>query len=161
MIQAAEYSISNMKSRPQFSAIIAQRIWRAWWQPKDYTQEFIQELVNENLTSNTLPTALVAHRGEIFLRTISLINNDMECRPEYTPWVAALWIEEDCRRQGIGDALLSAVCDTAAQNGFRDIYLCATADKHHYYSSRSWQLLEEEIDGLNIYQRKLTSVFSP
>src|SRR5690606_15878244 len=99
-------------------------------------------------------TAFVAHRGAEFLGTVSLIASDMDCRPQYSPWVAALWVDEQYRAQGIGKALLEQSKRAAFQAGFRTVYLCATADKHAYYAQRGWQLIEENVDGLNIYHQQ-------
>lgn len=149
------YEISDLKTHPHFLDDAADRVWNAWWRQDGHQLDFIKGLFQENLTAETTPVALIAHEGSAFLGTVSLIDSDMEARPQYTPWVAALWVEEQQRSHGIGGALLKAVAQQARDLNFSEVYLCAEADKHDYYAERGWLLIEENIDGLNIYRQSL------
>ena len=146
------YTISNLKARPEFLGDAADRVWNAWWRQNGHELDFIKGLFEENLTAETTPVALIAHDGAEFLGTASLIDSDMEARPQYTPWVAALWVDEKQRSFGIGSALIKAAIEKAREQGFAEVYLCAEADKHDYYAARDWVLIEENIDDLNIYR---------
>ena len=146
------YKISDLKSQPQFLDDAADRVWNAWWRQDGHELDFIKGLFAENLTAETTPVALIAHDGNEFLGTVSLIDSDMEARPQYTPWVAALWVDEQQRSHGIGSALIKAAIEKAREQGFPEVYLCAEADKHEYYAARGWVLIEENIDDLNIYR---------
>ncbi len=146
------FTVSNLKTQPQFLEIAADRVWNAWWRQDGHELAFIKGLFEEDLIADTIPVALIAHDSTGFLGTVSLIDSDMEARPQYTPWVAALWVDEQQRSRGIGSALLKAAVNQARDLGFAQVYLCAQADKHDYYAARDWQLIEENIDGLNIYR---------
>ncbi len=146
------YIISDLKARPEFLGDAADRVWNAWWRQDGHELDFIKGLFEENLTAETTPVALIAHDGAEFLGTASLIDSDMEARPQYTPWVAALWVDEKQRSFGIGSALIKAAIEKAREQGFAEVYLCAEADKHDYYAARDWVLIEESIDDLNIYR---------
>lgn len=149
------YEISDLKTHPHFLDDAADRVWNAWWRQDGHELDFIKGLFQENLTAETTPVALIAHEGCAFLGTVSLIDSDMEARPQYTPWVAALWVDEQQRSHGIGGALLKAAAQQAHDLNFSEVYLCAEADKHDYYAARGWLLIEENIDGLNIYRQSL------
>ena len=149
------YEISDLKTQPHFLDDAADRVWNAWWRQDGHELDFIKGLFQENLTAETTPVALIAHDGGEFLGTVSLIDSDMEARPQYTPWVAALWVDEQQRSHGIGGALLKAAAQQARDLNFSEVYLCAEADKHDYYAARGWLLFEENIDGLNIYRQSL------
>jgi predicted N-acetyltransferase YhbS len=149
------YQISDLKTAPQFLDTTADRIWNAWWRVDGHELDLIKGLLQDNLSAATIPVALTAHEGESFIGTVSLIESDMEARPQYSPWVAALWVDETHRSRGIGSELIDAAIETARQKGFSTVYLCATADKHAFYASRGWELIEENIDDLNIYRQNL------
>lgn len=149
---AKSYEISDLKTRPEFLEGAAERVWNAWWRQDGHEFGFIKALFEGNLTAETTPVALIAHDGAEFLGTVSLIDSDMEARPQYTPWVAALWVDEQQRSFGIGSALIKAAIEKAREQGFAEVYLCAEADKHEYYAARDWVLIEENIDDLNIYR---------
>ena len=151
------YEISVLKARPQFLDDAADRVWNAWWRQDGHELGFIKGLFEEGLTAETMPVAFIAHDDAEFLGTVSLIDSDMEARPQYTPWVAALWVDEQQRSHGIGSALIKAAIEKAREQGFPEIYLCAEADKHEYYAARDWVLIEENIDDLNIYRITLYS----
>ena len=102
-----------------------------------------------------IPFALVAHDGERFLGTASVISSDLAERPQLTPWVAAVWVEEQARGHGIGAALV----DRAAQGCFAlDIaraYLCARPRMFAFYERLGWTLRERRVGrhGLDVFFR--------
>lgn len=147
-------SVIDLRKRPEFAPIIADRIWRAWWKPKGYALSFIENLVRQNLADEPIPLALVAHDEGTFLGTASVIASDLDERPQYTPWVAAVWVEPDHRSNGIGTALVRAGADKAYTLGFDPAYLCALPLKHGFYERLGWRLVEAEVTeaGLAIFR---------
>lgn len=79
-------SVVDLRERPEFASIIADRVWRAWWEPKGYTIAFVENLVQQHLNVEPVPLALVAHDGGTFLGTASVIASELDERPQYTPW---------------------------------------------------------------------------
>lgn len=150
--------ISDLSTQPLFLHIAADRIWNAWWRQDGHPVDFIKNLMEENLVSSSIPTAFIAHDRDRFLGTVSLIACDMEMRPDYTPWVAALWVDEHYRSKGIGSALIQTAIEEARRLNFATVYLCASADKDAYYAARGWSLIEENIDNLNIYHQRLSEI---
>lgn len=149
--QVQPYSISDLRDRPEFAAEVADRIWNAWWRADGHQLAFIKGLVDENFASAGLPRALVAHDGATFLGTAHLIDNDLESRPQYAPWVAALWVDEVARKSGIGAALVQAGAEAAFEQGFDTVYLCAKPAVSAFYEKMGWQRIEEGVEGLNVF----------
>ena len=89
------FIISDLRRYPAFFDTVADRIWRAWWEPSGHPLAYIASRLRENMEATPIPFALVAHDGERFLGTASVIESDLEERPQLTPWVAAVWVEED------------------------------------------------------------------
>jgi GNAT superfamily N-acetyltransferase len=149
------FAISDLRNVPDFSATVAQRVWEAWWQYKGHPLSFIQGPVNDNLGAGPVPSAFVAHDAGLFLGTVSLIASDLSDRPAYTPWVAALWVEEDARNRGIGSALADHAAVAAFASGFIRVYLCASTENHNFYEKTGWLTVDENVDanGLNVYAR--------
>lgn len=146
------YSIESLRDQPALAREVADRVWRAWWKENGTSLAFIRQLVDLNLSSSGIPFCLVAHHNHRFMGTASVIACDMEQRPQYTPWVAAVWIEEDHRRQGIGTALIRAATETVFEQGLDSVYLCASPANSPYYKKLGWTQLERDVDGLNIFQ---------
>lgn len=148
------YSISDLRDRPDFADDVADRIWNAWWRQDGHERASIRGLVDENFASTGLPQAFVAHDGDTFLGTAHLIDNDLESRPQYSPWVAAVWVDETARRSGIGAALVQAGADAAFGQGFDTAYLCAKPAVSAFYERLGWQRIEEDVEGLNVFSMK-------
>nr|WP_246728474.1 GNAT family N-acetyltransferase [Microvirga terricola] len=102
-------------------------------------------LVRQSLGPDAIPTALVAHEGDRFLGTVSVIACDEESRPQYTPWIAALWVEPEARQRGIGAALVEKAAEMAFATGAERLYLLAGAHRRAFYEARGWAILEEDV----------------
>jgi N-acetylglutamate synthase-like GNAT family acetyltransferase len=74
-----------------------------------------------------------------------VIASDLAERPQFTPWVAAVWVEPEARRHGIGAALV----DRATRDGFAlgiiRLYLCARSQRSVFYERLGWTVIERDI----------------
>jgi GNAT superfamily N-acetyltransferase len=149
------FEISDLRQRPEFFDIVAMRIWQAWWEADGTPLGHISGRLRENMSDTQVPFALVAHDGQAFLGTSSVIASDLAERPQLTPWVAAVWVEEKARGHGIGAALV----ERAAQDCFAlDIgrtYLCARPRMSGFYQRLGWTLRERQVGrhGLDVFFR--------
>jgi GNAT superfamily N-acetyltransferase len=157
------YTISDLRQQPQFFDSVADRIWQAWWQPNGYLLEYITGRLKENLQDTPIPLALVAHDGGTFLGTASLIASDLDERPELTPWVAAVWVEEIARGHGIGAALIERATRACFALGFPRVYLCARVRMTGFYQRLGWTLIERRVGPhqLNVFVRESEAASSP
>jgi GNAT superfamily N-acetyltransferase len=153
------YSISDLRQRPEFLDSVADRIWQAWWEPNGYPLATIKGRLAENMLGTPIPLALVAHDGGTFLGTASVIASDLDERPEFTPWVAAVCIEERVRGQGIGAALVDAAARASFTLGFPCAYLCARVRMTGFYQRLGWTLIERRVGPhqLNVFVRDANS----
>ncbi|MBM6594582.1 GNAT family N-acetyltransferase [Microvirga pudoricolor] len=142
-----EVAISNLRDRPDLAPDVADRVWQAWWKAKGYPLDHIADLVGENLTGSSIPFSLVAHDRTDFIGTVSVIENDFPDRPDYTPWLAALWVDRDHRERGVGAALVEQAAQAAFALGTGTIYLGALPEPRRFYEKRGWVCIEENADG--------------
>jgi len=147
--------ISDLRRRPEFFETVADRIWRAWWKDRGYPLEYISGRLRENLNAEPIPIALVAHDGPAFLGTASVIASDLAERPQYTPWVAALWVEPQHRSQGVGAALVERATRDCFALGVSRAYLCALPQHSGFYERLKWIAIERDIGahGLTVFIR--------
>lgn len=106
-------AISDLRLASGFFDAVADRIWRAWWEPRGFPLSYIRDRLRENMNADAIPFALVAHEGSTFLGTASVIASDLEDLPHYTPWVAAVWVDEEHRERQVGRALVARAVDDA------------------------------------------------
>ena len=82
---SGELTISNLTDRPEFFDHVADRIWRAWWEPHGVPLAYIAGRLQENIRGQALPRAFVAHEGTEFAGTASVIASDLDERPNTRP----------------------------------------------------------------------------
>jgi GNAT superfamily N-acetyltransferase len=139
------FTISDLRQRPEFFDIVADRIWRAWWEETGTPLEYITGRLHENLNAEPLPIALVAHNGAEFLGTASVIASDLDERPQLTPWVAAVWVEPHARSRGVGGALVERAARDCFALGFAHAYLCARPALTSFYERLGWIAIERDV----------------
>jgi predicted N-acetyltransferase YhbS len=145
-----KFAISDLRQQPGFFDLVADRIWTAWWKRHGVARDYIVARLRENLSAQTIPFALVAHEGEAFLGTASVIASDLDERPQYTPWVAAVWIEPEFRARRVGTALVAAATEKAFGLGSQQVFLCAAPPRRSYYERLGWAPIEEDVGDLQL-----------
>jgi GNAT superfamily N-acetyltransferase len=138
-------AISDLRHKPEFFDTVADRIWRAWWQERGFPLSYIAGRLEENLNAEPLPVALVAHEGATFLGTSSVIASDLEDLPQYTPWVAAVWVDPQHRQRRIGRALVARAAGEVFDLGIDRVYLCAQKQRRNFYVRQGWTPIEEDV----------------
>ena len=151
----ADITLSNLQDRPEFFDTIADRIWRAWWQPHGVPLAYIAGRLEETITAASMPRAFVAHQGGVFAGTASVIASDLDERPQYSPWVAAVWIEPQFRSKRIGRRLIVHAADHAFNVGVPRVFLTARPARRSLYESLGWDMVEEGVSHrqLTIFKR--------
>jgi GNAT superfamily N-acetyltransferase len=154
------FTISDLRQRPEFFDVVADRIWREWWEPNGHPLAYISGRLEENMQDTPIPLALVAHDDDTFLGTASLIASDLDERPNLTPWVAAVWVEESARGHGVGAALVDAAARGCFALGFARAYLCARVRMTRFYERLGWTLTERRVGPhqLNVFVRDASVV---
>lgn len=143
--------ISTLRQRPDFADTVADRGWHAWWTDSGEPLSRYRAALEPMLDGDGIPFGLVAHHNGTYLGSTLVIENDLEERPQYAPWIAALWVEPDWRRQGIAETLMTTARAEAARRGHGSCYLCATADKSPYYQARGFTRIERDVSGLDVF----------
>ncbi len=143
-------TISALRDRPEFADTLADRAWHAWWTESGVSLASYRAHLDPMMEGQGIPLALVAHEGRAYLGSVLLIDSDLDARPQLAPWIAALWVEPERRREGIAARLIEAARAEAGRLGHEACYLCATPDKRPYYVARGFKLIEADVDGLDV-----------
>jgi predicted N-acetyltransferase YhbS len=105
-----------------------------------------------------LPVRLIALLDGRCVGTVAIVQNDLK-GSEYTPWLAALYVDEAYRKNKIGEQLIEHVKAISKELGYSTVYL-RTEHAGNYYKKLGWQYVETRKDefGLNpgIFEFKLT-----
>jgi GNAT superfamily N-acetyltransferase len=83
-----------------------------------------------------------------------VIDNDESSRPELTPWLAALWVDEAMRKRGLAAELLSEAIRRSAALGVERLYLIARPALRDFYTARGWEPIEDGVgeDRLTVHR---------
>jgi predicted N-acetyltransferase YhbS len=147
------FSIADLRERPEFFATVAHRIWDFTWKSKDVPLEQVAAGLQELISNDKFPFAIVAHDGGHYVGSTLGIASDMDDRPQYSPWVAAVWVEPQYRGQNVGRSLVSFAAEACLNQGFERVFLCARPERHTFYERQGWLLKERDVGEkqLNIY----------
>jgi predicted N-acetyltransferase YhbS len=137
--------ITDFRDYQNYGSIIADRVWNAWWknagQPLSAVEFHMTEMANES----SLPTALVAHDNQGYVGSAFVISCDLKERPQYSPWIAAVWVEQTKRSSGIGSALVIEAVRTARLLGFPETYICCLQHLEGFYKAIGFTLIEQNV----------------
>lgn len=92
-----------------------------------------------------IPFALVAEQDGKVCGNALVIESDEPARPELTPWLAALWVDEAMRNQGTAAMLLREAIESSAALGVERLYLSARPALRGFYTKLGWQPIEDDV----------------
>jgi GNAT superfamily N-acetyltransferase len=92
-------------------------------------------------TRGGIPVTFVAVDGETLLGSASLVDDDLETRPELTPWLASVYVAPEHRGRGVASALVKRVVAEAGAAGISRLYLWTT-DQERLYARLGWVPVE-------------------
>lgn len=149
--------IDDLLQQLTFRPIVAERIWRAWWEPYGATLAAVETALGDVLKARDFPFTLVAHADGRFMGIVTAIQSDIAPRPDLGPCIAALWVEPESRGRGVAQDLVNAALLRLGQAGHTAAYLAAKSHLHGYYAGRGWTLMERGVgdDGLDVFYRAL------
>lgn len=137
--------VSDLRERPDFLELVADRLWHAWWHDSAYDLPAFRKRVALGLGAGPVPSVFVAHEGDTFLGTASVIEDDLDIRPQYQPWIAGVWVEEAARSRGLGRILVDRATRAIFRAGFPRAYLYAGDHRASFYTGLGWQVLERAV----------------
>jgi GNAT superfamily N-acetyltransferase len=137
--------ITYLADHPEYIDTLAPWLHAQWgWFTPGSTLETRRAGLDKQLNREELPIALVAHQQGKPLGTACLRVNDMDTRPDLTPWLASVYVAAEARTRGIGTLLIEAVEREAQRLGFERLHLI-TFDAADYYARRGWTELERTL----------------
>ena len=125
---------------------MGERIWRAFWQHKGKPLRALQDGMQNFLQPATrIPFALVAESDGGLCGNTLVIGSDEPARPDLTPWIAAVWVDEDRRKQGVAAALLQEAIRRSAALGVERLYLSSRPAMRDFYTKQGWRPIDQDV----------------
>ncbi len=129
--------IVNLKDEPQHLSTLAQWHQDEWsfFNPGENLEERILRM-QPYLNSDFIPSTFIA-KDKCLLGSAAIISQDMETRPQLTPWLASVFVSPEHRKHGLGRRLVLHVMAQAKREGINTLYLF-TPDKQDFYTRLGW-----------------------
>ena len=135
-------SISFLADYPANLLTVSSWVYEEWGEHMPgLTLEDLTRVFRGHLNQDRLPLTLIAHLDGQPAGTASIYIRDMDIRPDFSPWLAAVYVDPPYRKQGIGSELVKAVERTARKLQISRLYLF-TPDQEHFYTRLGWSVLE-------------------
>lgn len=92
-------------------------------------------------TRGRVPTVFIAHSGGELFGSAMLVTQDMETRPDFSPWLAGVFVAPAHRGRGIASALIERAVEEARRLGVPRLHLF-TATAEPLYARLGWTVCE-------------------
>jgi N-acetylglutamate synthase-like GNAT family acetyltransferase len=151
-----QYEIISLSKRPELFEAAADWFSARWRVPR---QAYLDSMAESQTSKTGVPEWYVIQNGGRIIAGLGVIANDFHKRPDLTPNLCALFVEEPYRKRGLAKGLLDHACEELAAYGIEAAYLIT--DHTDFYERCGWEFftMVEEDDGgrARMYQRQTKS----
>jgi GNAT superfamily N-acetyltransferase len=152
-------TIVALRNRLDLVPVVARWAHEEFWSRTGKSLEETQRLFTPLPRSSWFPCTYVLLDGTTPVGTASAVEHDLECRPELTPWLAALVVDRAARGRGHSRTLVRFIEDFARENGTETLWLY-TWSAEGLYAKLGWSAMERlEHNGreVTVMSRKLSN----
>ena len=112
-----------------------------WWGAEEnVSRAAVRAYLARGLRAEGLPQTFGLYRDGELVGMYQLARNDLFVRPDLSPWLANVFIPEECRGAGYGRALLASVRENAAKAGLTELFLYTSHTG--LYEKFGWEFIE-------------------
>lgn len=127
--------------RPDLVPIVARWQWEEFWRPRGEALEDTLAAVRTTLTPADLPRTYILLEDGRPVGTASLAAEDLEERPDLTPWLAGVVVDPAARGRGLAARLVAGVEAEARARGVATLWLY-TRSAERIYARAGWRKVE-------------------
>ena len=116
----------------------------------------------ENFFGNTnvdvFPITFISIIDNECIGTVSVYEHDFKERPQYSPWLASLYVKPKYRDKKMGQQLITYLISHLKALNYSELYL-KTENASEYYKKLGWKLVEsvnnQDADTVDIFKYEL------
>ncbi len=148
MNAARNVSVTDITARPEAAQQVGRWIDSEWRRLP--VHDYLEAVARGEPWEALLPRVLIAERQGTVVGTASLLEADIETRPDLDPWLGCIYVHPEYRRQGIGALLVERVERMAESLGIRSLRLF-TSTSRELYERGEWSVVERaEYEGESV-----------
>jgi GNAT superfamily N-acetyltransferase len=137
--------LKQLSECPQHVQTVGRWIYEQWWSKRCDSAELVFSWLQTHSKRDTVPYSVIALVEGEPVGSCCVIENDCIHRPEYTPWVAAVYVRPDFRRRGIASMILEEAASIAARAGVNALFIDCLAVTASVYEKNGWAIYEREV----------------
>ncbi|MEN0585040.1 MULTISPECIES: GNAT family N-acetyltransferase [unclassified Kosakonia] len=127
---------------PHFAEQVVDWLWREFGD--SLPRDFFASIITHSQTPGQLPLTFVLVDREQLLGTVGLWRCDLISRQDLFPWLAALYVKESARGQGLAGQLQRHVIEQAKAMGFQELHLYSAC--RDFYERFGWHYIGDGLD---------------
>ena len=128
--------VVSVRENPEYFERAVDYFSEKWSIDRCIYEDSISHSIN---TVSPLPRWYLLMEGDTVIGSYGLIVNDFISRQDIWPWLCALYVEKDKRKNGYGGVLLKHGLKEAKKLGFAKVYL--STDHTSYYERYGWRFI--------------------
>ena len=114
-----------------------------WWGPQEgYCHDAVRVYLARGIHSQTLPQTYGMYLDGRLIGMYQFTRGDLFVRPDLSPWLANVYVDEPFRKGGYGRQMLSTVLENARANLQTDAVYLYTSHQG-LYEKFGWTFVEE------------------
>ena len=137
--------LNQLSDCPEHLEAVGTWIYEQWWRKPDNSPEVVLCRLRQHTQRDAVPFTIVALEDDQPVGSCSVIENDCVHRPQYAPWVAAVFVKPERRHRGIASRILQEAYRVARRAGVKGLYIDCHVDTVPLHEQKGWTILEREV----------------
>lgn len=140
-----EIEVRQLSECPQHLNAVGTWMFNEWWSRRYTDPEIVLSRLRAHTEKDQVPFTVVALANGTPVGSCCVVENDCVHRPQYAPWVAAVYVKPEMRRLGIASKVLQEAAAVAARIGVMGLYIDCLATTAPVYERNGWKIHEREV----------------
>ncbi len=140
-VPAGQLVVTTIARRPDLLPVVADWLWREFWQRTGRSLEQIHAIYADCCAEVGAPQTFVLLADGTPVGTATLAAEDLEERPDLTPWLAGVYVAPGTRGRGYVRHLLAAFDAACRVASIRTAWLYTNTAERTYLRG-GWQAVE-------------------
>ena len=140
-----ELDLKQLSECPEHLETVGLWIHNEWWSKRYDSPEIVLNWLRMHKKLDAVPYSVVALAEGEPVGSCCVIENDCIHRPQYAPWVAAVYVKPEFRRRGIASKILHEAASIAARAGVKCLFIDCLAVTAPVYEKNGWAIHEREV----------------
>jgi len=138
-------AVKQLSECPELTETVGRWIYSEWWSKRCDSPEAVFGWLRMHTKLDAVPYTVVGFADEVPVGSCSVIENDCIHRPQYAPWVAAVYVKPEFRCKGIASMILQEAAAIAARARIKNLYIDCFAVTARVYEKNGWSIHEREV----------------